>query len=55
LLKLAYDLDLAGTPAASQAAELLDRLATYAKISGESESETAASSFGTSVSSNAAP
>jgi len=39
LLKLACDLDLACTPAASQAAELLQRLTTYAKISRESESE----------------
>jgi hypothetical protein len=39
LLKLAYDLDLANTPAASQAAELLERLATYVKITGEPESE----------------
>jgi hypothetical protein len=39
LLKLAYDLDLADTPAASQAVELLQRLATYAKITSESVSE----------------
>jgi len=50
LLKLAYDLDLAGTPAASQAAELLERLATYAKVTSEPESETATDAFGTSAS-----
>ncbi len=55
LLKHAYDLDLAGNPAASQAAELLERLATYAKITSESESETVTDAFGTSVSMNAAP
>jgi len=32
LLKLAYDLDLADTPAARQAAEMLHRLVTYSRI-----------------------
>ncbi len=45
LLKIGYDLDLASTPAASQAAELLERLATYANITGEPESETATGTF----------
>jgi hypothetical protein len=33
VLALAYDLDLADMPAASQSAELLDRLATFAEVS----------------------
>ena len=45
LLRLAYDLDLAGTPAAGQAAELLERLATYAKVTSEPESETVCDAF----------
>lgn len=34
LLKIGYDLGLANTPAASQAAEMLARLATFAKVKG---------------------
>lgn len=41
LLKLAYDLDLASTPAASQAAELLQRIAIFSKITDHSRQETA--------------
>ncbi len=39
-LQLADELDLADTPVASQAAELLKRLAVYANVTSESESET---------------
>jgi hypothetical protein len=42
LLRLAYDLDLADTPAASQAAELLQRLAAYSKIETGPDSQLAA-------------
>ncbi|HEX3470166.1 MAG TPA: hypothetical protein VHT28_03185, partial [Silvibacterium sp.] len=53
LLKLAYDLDLANTPAASQAAELLERLATYAKITSETESEAVTDAYRTTAPLNA--
>ncbi|MGA7312366.1 MAG: hypothetical protein WBX22_00215 [Silvibacterium sp.] len=46
LLKLAYDLDLANAPAASQAAELLQRLAIYAEITTEPDSEPAPNALG---------
>jgi len=39
LLKIAYDLDLACTPAASQAAEMLQRLGAYAKTNREPDSD----------------
>jgi len=35
ILKLAYRLEMANTPAASQAAEMLQRISTYARISSE--------------------
>jgi len=41
LLKLAYELDLADSPAASQAAEILERIAAYGKITGNSRRQTA--------------
>jgi len=53
-LKLAYDLDLADSPAASQAAELLQRLAVYVKGRGQ-DSETPAHSFATSRSQRIIP
>jgi hypothetical protein len=40
LLKLAYDLHLANTPSASQAAEMLNRLVTFAKITGDPQPNT---------------
>ena len=41
LLKLAYDLDVANIPAASQAAEMLERITTFAKIVSNSQREIA--------------
>jgi hypothetical protein len=46
VLELADRLDLTESPVASQAAELLERLAVYAKISSELESEKAGHVFG---------
>jgi len=40
LLKLAYDLNLANIPLASQAAEMLARLATYVRITGDPQPHT---------------
>jgi len=37
LLKLVYELDLADTPAASQAAEILERITAFGKIAGDSQ------------------
>lgn len=41
LLSLAYELDLADTPAASQAAEILERITAFSKITGKSRQQTA--------------
>jgi hypothetical protein len=46
LLELAYDLNLANTPSASQAAEMLYRFATYSKISGHARPNTVSADTG---------
>lgn len=49
-LQLAAGLELADTPVAMQSAELLERLAVYAKLASESESEAVTGAFEDGVS-----